>query len=138
MGRGVSTTHTPLGRHLPGRHPLPSVCWDTHTPCPVHAGIHTPLHSACWDTVNKRLVCILLECILVYASFGKTFAKQECIPVGCIPSATVAICWGCTWSGGYLVQGVYLVPEGVPGLRGVYLVWGIPAQVTPPWTGRQV
>ena len=24
-----------------------------------------PLHSACWDTVNKRAVCILLECNLV-------------------------------------------------------------------------
>ena len=36
--RGVSATH-PLSRH--------------------------PLHNAYWDTVNKRAVCILLECILV-------------------------------------------------------------------------
>ena len=48
--------------------------------CPLHAGIypqadtpqadtplgrHPPLHSACWDTVNKRVVRIQLECILV-------------------------------------------------------------------------
>ena len=40
--------------------------------------------------------------------------KQECIPVGCVPSATVAVCGG----------GVYLFPGGVPGPRGVYLVPG--------------
>ena len=66
--------------------------------------------------------------------------KQECIPVGCVLSAAVAVSrwggvpgpggggctwsqWGCTWSGG-----VHLVPGGVPGPggvsapRGVYLV----------------
>ena len=61
--------------------------------------------------------------------------KQECIPVGCVPSAAVAVSrggclpggctwsWGdvpglggCTWSGGvYLVQGVYLVRGVAPG-----------------------
>ena len=54
----------PLGRHpsrqtppadIPlSRHQLPSTCWDTH-----------PLCSACWDMVNKWVVCIPLECILV-------------------------------------------------------------------------
>ena len=44
--------------------------------------------------------------------------EQECIPVGCIPSATVAVSWGCTWS-----QGVCLV-RGVPA-RGVYLVGAV-------------
>ena len=29
-----------------------------------------------------------------HAVFGKNFAKQECIPVGCIPPASVAISWG--------------------------------------------
>ena len=30
------------------------------------------------------------------------FSKQECIPVGCVPSATVAVCWGgaCSRGGG--------------------------------------
>ena len=62
--------------------------------------------------------------------------QEECIPVGCVPSAAVAVSWG----------GVYLVPggtwsgggtwsRGVPGPRGggyswsqgrVYLVWGAP------------
>ena len=43
--------------------------------------------------------------------------KQECIPVGCVPSATAAVCWGvpapggaCSWGvpapGGCLLQGV--------------------------------
>ena len=30
-----------------------------------------------------------------HAVFGKKFAKQECIPVGCVLSAAVAICSGC-------------------------------------------
>ena len=91
--RGVSATplgRHPLGRHPPGqtppvRHPPgqtppgqappcpvhagipPAQCiWDT-PPCPVHVGIHiSPLCSACWDLVNKWVVHILLECILVY------------------------------------------------------------------------
>ena len=29
-----------------------------------------------------------------YAVFGKKFSKQECIPVGCVTSAAVAICPG--------------------------------------------
>ena len=41
---------TPLGRHPPGQTPLPG---------------QTPPCSACRDTVNKRVVRILLECILV-------------------------------------------------------------------------
>ena len=76
--------------------------------------------------------------------------KQECIPVGCLPSATVAVSRGV-----YLVLGGVLGPGGVPGPRGctwsqgVYLVlgegnflvpggggctwsWGVPAQVLPP------
>ena len=50
--------------------------------------------------------------------------KQECIPVGCVPSALcpyLPACTaqgGCTWS-----QGVYLPSGGVPG-PGVYLVPG--------------
>ena len=70
--RGVSATHTPLGRH-----PLPSACWHTHTPLPSACWDTHPLpsacldtpplpHSACWDTVNKRAVRILLECTLVF------------------------------------------------------------------------
>ena len=62
---------TPLGRHAPGetppghttppgRHLLPSACWDT-----------PPLCSACWDMVNRRAVHILLECILVIHSITK-------------------------------------------------------------------
>ena len=62
-------THIPPGKTPPGQ----------TSPCPAHAWIHphpplplpptpTPSHppSACWDTVNKRLVRIPLECILVY------------------------------------------------------------------------
>ena len=47
---GVCTT----SQTHPGRHPLPSACWDT-----------PPVPSACWDTINQRSVRILLECFLV-------------------------------------------------------------------------
>ena len=30
--------------------------------------------------------------------------KQECIPVGCVPSAAVAVCWGGGWPGGVSAQ----------------------------------
>ena len=67
-----------------------------------------------------------ISCILFYVSLNEgNFVEQECIPVGCVPSAAVAVspAGGCTWSGGvYLVggAGVYLVQgEGdVPGLGG--------------------
>ena len=48
----VSATHTTPPEQIPPS--LPSAGWDTH-----------PLPSECWDTVNKRAVCIPLECILV-------------------------------------------------------------------------
>ena len=54
MGWGVCHPQN-RGRHPPGRHPLPSACWDTHTPTqcmlgythphPVHAGKHHPVQS---------------------------------------------------------------------------------------------
>ena len=67
-----------LGRHPPGRYTLRQV----HPPQAVHppqrytpwAGT-PPSHSACWDTVNKRLVCIPLECILVQTHFYRPQGK---------------------------------------------------------------
>ena len=74
--------------------------------------------------------------------FGKNLAKQECIPVGCVPPACcpyLLACtaweggvpaWGCTWSkgmylpGGCTCLGIYLVLGGVPA-QGVYLVLGV-------------
>ena len=46
--------------------------------------------------------------------------KQECIPVRCVPSATVAVCW---WGGGGPDPGGCLVPEG-SGPRGCLLPGG--------------
>ena len=46
-----------------------------------------------------------------HAVFGKNYSKQECIPVGCVASAAVAVCW---------VGGVY------PGGSSVCLVGGLP------------
>ena len=47
--------------------------WANTPPLQTHPGRHPPgqthplpLGSACWDTVNKRAVCILLECNLVF------------------------------------------------------------------------
>ena len=48
----------------------------------------------------------------------KKHGNQECIPVGCVPPVHRLYLpgpGGCTWSRG---------GEGVPGPRGVYLVWG--------------
>ena len=77
-----------------------------------------------------------LFCITITTQ-RKSNRKQECIPVGCVPSAAVAVCWrmylvpggvnglgvpcprGCTWSGR-----VYLVRGCVPGPGGCTWSWG--------------
>ena len=61
-----------------------------------------------------------------WTKFHKKQMKQECIPVGCVPSAAVAVS---TSEGGYLVLGGYLVPGGF--LPGGYLVLGVPAGGVP-------
>ena len=51
--------HTPQTR---GRHP-----WaDSPSRADTPLDRHLPLPSTCWDMVNKRAVCIPLECILVH------------------------------------------------------------------------
>ena len=61
--------------------------------------------------------------------YSKTLKKQEYIPEGCVPSATVAVCWGegvpapggaCT-GGGRLLRGG--AAPGVPAPGGC-LLWG--------------
>ena len=67
---GTPSRYTPLGRYTPRQvHPLQVHPQQVHppagTPQQVHPQACTPPANACWDTVNKRVVCILLECILV-------------------------------------------------------------------------
>ena len=48
------------------------------------------------------------------------YVQQECIPVGCVPSAAVAVCWGrgvSAWGGGVCLVGC--LPRGVSAWRGV-------------------
>ena len=89
-----------------------------------------------------------------HAVFNKSYAKQECIPVGCVPATRrpyARVCFlggvwsggGCVWSGGCLVWGggvsgpggggwcVWSGGGGVPGLGGVCLVGGV-------WSGGLV
>ena len=49
----------------------PNACWDTPPWAGTPPGRYTTLCSACWDTVNKRAVCIPLECILVLFTTGR-------------------------------------------------------------------
>ena len=53
---------TPLPQSRPP--PGPDTPWEQTSP-----GADIPHHSACWDMVNKRVVCILLESILVLSFF---------------------------------------------------------------------
>ena len=140
-----------------------SACWNTTHP----QGPGTPpAQCMLGDTVNKRSVCILLECNLViifistfifrtlftsgsgfsfvfclfailhwqiwwsiffrfHSVFDKSYAKQECILVGCVPPASVAICWG-----GVCVFGLETPagcgPEDPPGQT---------PSTSPPWCG---
>ena len=69
----------------------------------------------------------------VYHSQQSVFCKQECIPVGCVPYATVAVCWegvgvcsgevcsrGVPAPGGEVGMGVS-APGGVPAPRGAVI-----------------
>ena len=64
----------------------------------------------------------VIQCVIFDSKFShlvKWSMKQECIPVGCVPSATVAVCWGegggrvCSWGGCLLLVGVCLLREVV-------------------------
>ena len=63
----------PLGRYTPWQvHPLGRYTYLAGTPLvryPPMDRYAPTLHSACWDTVNKRAVCIPLECVLVFFEF---------------------------------------------------------------------
>ena len=115
------------------------------------------LHDLCWDFLfSHQMICkqyIILTHMLFPEVILNPLHKQECIPVGCITSATVAICWGGAWS-----------QEGVHGPRGCLLwgglgpggclvpggawSWGVPAPGggipacteadPPPWTESQI
>ena len=72
--------------------------------------------------------------------------KQECIQVRCVPSATVAVCWGwvCSRGEGGLVPGV-ACSRGVPGPGGLIpgggawypnMHWGRPPSLTEWLTDR--
>ena len=86
--------------------------------------------------VENRKHNFILICRNIFKPPKGKYLGQECIPVGCAPSATVVVCWGVgglvpggACSGGCLLPGGCL-------LRGV----GIPActEADPPWTDRQV
>ena len=47
--------------------------------------------------------------------YQNTYKKQECIPLGCVPSAAIAVCWaGCLPGGRVSARGV---PRGVSAQR---------------------
>ena len=60
---GGCLPHCMLGYNPPWQTPTPA---GQTPPGQTAPQADTPLLSACWDTVNKWVVCIPLECILVY------------------------------------------------------------------------
>ena len=48
----------------------------------------------CYDVIPK-VSCIIIETQKLQSKeiIDKRSIEQECIPVGCVPSASVAICW---------------------------------------------
>ena len=58
------------------------------------------LHVVQFNLFNKRTSLLArFESVL--------FPEQECIPVGCVPSAAVAVYWGCLPGRGVSAGGVY-------------------------------
>ena len=79
--------------------------------------------------------------ILSVTHFMCTYSfLQECIPVGCVPSAAVAILGGgfCLWGGGLPAREECLPARGCLPRRGVCLPWGSGCQggCTPPHSGK--
>ena len=68
-------------------------------------GVSTPLN---WMLKNDKAVVDPGG----HAVFGKLFCQQECIPVGCVPSATVAVCWGVPAQEGSAPGGCLLLERG--------------------------
>ena len=141
--------YTPPSRQTPRRWTppwadtpsLPSTCWDTHTPFPVHAGIHSTQCMLGQTWLLLRMVCILLECILVLLLLPSATKLQRLCFYTCLSF--------CPWGGGVLSQhALQMISEpalqqggsapwgvpgpgggvcsrgGVPGLRGC-LLWGV-------------
>ena len=56
------------------------------------------------------------------SNWSETYLQQECIPVGCVPSAAVAICWGVSArgvsAGGRSLPGGCLLGGVWPGVSG--------------------
>ena len=157
--------HAPLPSACWDTHtPLPSACWDTPThPCPVHAGMrstsgrthptgmHTCVMAKAQEQDLARRTCglVYLQVLFLQTANQLTFkVKQECIPVGGVPSApvvmSIAACTGqggvyprMYWAGGVCPAGCppggYLprgsLPGGLPSGVGVGVssqgVWGM-------------
>ena len=60
-----------------------------------------------FQTKEKRCVVLKYTTVSFPLNIWKHLKVQECIPVGCVPSATVAVCWG-----GVSSPGGCLLPEG--------------------------
>ena len=56
------------------------------------------LSNNAWHNVDGRLIGFVLVLTIKEVHFmvskRHTFSWQECIPVGCVPPAGVAVCWG--------------------------------------------
>ena len=80
-----------------------------------------------WMVWIKRYVRIDITLSVYFLKFlCNSFFKQECIPVGCVPSATVAVCWG---------RGGEIIPVGCI-LPTCPLYWGVSPNRDPLSTRR--
>ena len=93
---------SPLPHGHMGSPHRPSPACLLHGDCPSALFIHPYSH---WQEgscpLSERSSCLLcltnfstVYIFRIYLSLPVRMSKQECIPVGCVPSATVAICFG--------------------------------------------
>ena len=68
---------------------------------------------------------------LVLKNTSLFLTKQECIPVGCVPSPAEAICWGGVCLEGGVCPGRVSAPGGEVSAQGEVSAWGVSARPPP-------
>ena len=90
----------PLEQTPPGAGTLPEMATVADSTHPT--GMHSCFHEYVWSVMQT------ISEICIRITTWKYFNLQECIPVGCIPSATVAILGGLLLGGGSALGGCLL------------------------------
>ena len=92
---GAVPGQVPPGRYTPRQvHPRAGTPTNRYLPwAGTPSGRYLPRHSTCWDMVNKRVVRIPLECILVYIIFSLVSTLDAKLYQPLAPTGILELFW---------------------------------------------